>query len=304
MQKFTIFLLMAFVCGGAAAGNFNDIRSRRAGDIVFKTDANEYHNDGLAVFECDDDAGDVGNGVYLYYLVGPGSSAQIAAKRCVITRTGDYFVEDTVVWCADKTKCPAGYYSETLGQRKLCAKNSLRKIGDVVFSQPSDLACVIETVSAPLPTPVTPVVEPVVEKIAPKIVKPTPVVQEVRSENPPEIETVVNTEVIQLPVISKVEPIAVVVDTSIAKKRIENAVSGINLLELNETVWRTAEGKFNTSRLVSDSVAGVVLGTAGGLITSNIIKKNQVENGFEDISCTVGGQVVAAWDDEFRVGVR
>ncbi len=70
------------------------------------------------------------------------------------------------------------------------------------------------------------------------------------------------------------------------------------------TVWRDAEGNFNTSRLISDSVAGVVLGTAGGLITSNVIKKNQVENGFEDISCTVGGQVVAGWGDEFRVGIR
>ncbi len=70
------------------------------------------------------------------------------------------------------------------------------------------------------------------------------------------------------------------------------------------TVWRTAQGQFNTSRLVSDSVAGVVLGTAGGLITSNIIKKNQIENGFEDLSCAVGGQVVAAWDDEFIVGIK
>jgi hypothetical protein len=70
------------------------------------------------------------------------------------------------------------------------------------------------------------------------------------------------------------------------------------------TVWRTVDGKFNTARLVSDSVAGVVLGTAGGLITSNIIKKNQIENGFEDLSCAVGGQVVAGWDDEFMVGIR
>ncbi len=70
------------------------------------------------------------------------------------------------------------------------------------------------------------------------------------------------------------------------------------------SVWKDDEGKFNTSRLVSDSVAGVVLGTAGGLITSNVVKKNQVENGFEDLKCTIGGQVVADWGDQFRVGIQ
>ncbi len=70
------------------------------------------------------------------------------------------------------------------------------------------------------------------------------------------------------------------------------------------SVWKDEDGNFNTARLVSDSVAGVVLGTAGGLITSNVVKKNQVESGFEDIKCTVGGQVVADWGDQFRVGIR
>lgn len=70
------------------------------------------------------------------------------------------------------------------------------------------------------------------------------------------------------------------------------------------SVWKDDEGKFNTSRLVSDSVAGVVLGTAGGLIISNVVKKNQVENGFEDLKCTIGGQVVADWGDQFRVGIQ
>ena len=70
------------------------------------------------------------------------------------------------------------------------------------------------------------------------------------------------------------------------------------------SVWRDAEGKFNTSRLVSDSVAGVVLGTAGGLITSSVIKKNQIKGGFEDMSCAIGGQTVAGWGDEFSVGLK
>jgi len=70
------------------------------------------------------------------------------------------------------------------------------------------------------------------------------------------------------------------------------------------TVWKTADGKFNTSRLVSDSVAGVVLGTTGALVTSHLVKKKQVEDGFEDIQCVVGGQVVADWGDSFNVGIK
>lgn len=70
------------------------------------------------------------------------------------------------------------------------------------------------------------------------------------------------------------------------------------------SVWKNEDGNFNTARLASDSIAGVVLGTAGGLITSSVVKKNQVENGFEDIKCTIGGQNVAEWGDQFRVGIQ
>ncbi len=68
--------------------------------------------------------------------------------------------------------------------------------------------------------------------------------------------------------------------------------------------WKDAEGKFNTARLASDSIAGVVLGTTGGLITSSVMKKKQVEQGFEDLQCVVGGQPVAGWGDEFMVGIQ
>lgn len=69
-------------------------------------------------------------------------------------------------------------------------------------------------------------------------------------------------------------------------------------------VWKNAQGEFNTARLASDSIAGVVLGTAGGLITSSVMKKHQVEDGFEDLKCVIGGQPVAGWGDEFRVGIQ
>ena len=70
------------------------------------------------------------------------------------------------------------------------------------------------------------------------------------------------------------------------------------------SAWKNAEGNFNTARLASDSIAGVVLGTTGALVTSTVVKKNQVENGFEDIQCTIGGQTVAQWGDEFSVGAQ
>lgn len=91
-----------------------------------------------------------------------------------------------------------------------------------------------------------------------------------------------------------------------ARNKIKKSATALKSMSetFKVSVWKTKDGKFNTARLASDSLAGVVLGTAGGLITSNVVKKNQVKNGFEDIQCVVGGQVVADWGDEFRVGVQ
>ena len=86
--------------------------------------------------------------------------------------------------------------------------------------------------------------------------------------------------------------------TSVYKKL--NAMSG----DFKVSVWKNADGNFNTARLASDSIAAVVLGTTGALVTSNIVKKNQVSGGFEDISCQVGGQTVAGWGDQFNVGIQ
>lgn len=68
--------------------------------------------------------------------------------------------------------------------------------------------------------------------------------------------------------------------------------------------WRTEDGKFNTARLMTDLGAGVVLGTVGGVVTSVLMKKKQVEDGFENLKCTVGGQVVGSWGDTFKVGFK
>ncbi|MBO4745747.1 MAG: hypothetical protein J5613_01600 [Alphaproteobacteria bacterium] len=72
---------------------------------------------------------------------------------------------------------------------------------------------------------------------------------------------------------------------------------------LEQSVWKDTEGNFNTARLASDSIAGVVLGTAGGLITAKVVKKNQLKQGFEDIKCSIGGQNVASYGDDFNVGM-
>lgn len=93
---------------------------------------------------------------------------------------------------------------------------------------------------------------------------------------------------------------------TVSRTNISNAIKSINdaSATLDVSKWRNTEGNFNTSRLLSDSIAGVVLGTAGGLITSHVVKQGQIENGFEDLQCTVGGQVVANWNDQFRVGIQ
>ena len=67
---------------------------------------------------------------------------------------------------------------------------------------------------------------------------------------------------------------------------------------------RTADGKFNTVRLASDISAGVVLGTVGGVVSGVVIKKKQIEKGFDALHCTVGGQKIADWGDEFEVGLQ
>ena len=69
-----------------------------------------------------------------------------------------------------------------------------------------------------------------------------------------------------------------------------------------KNVWRDENGEFNTARLASDSIAGIVLGTVGGIVTANLVKKAQVKQGFEDIGCYIGGQSVAGYGDEFNVG--
>ena len=92
---------------------------------------------------------------------------------------------------------------------------------------------------------------------------------------------------------------------NISRDKVHSAMSVLNAFAAGQdaSVWRNADGKFNTARLASDATAGVILGTAGGLISNKLIKKNQVKKGFEGIGCYVGGQAVAEFGDEFTVGI-
>jgi len=96
------------------------------------------------------------------------------------------------------------------------------------------------------------------------------------------------------------------IDVSYQENAIDLQYSKLDSLrrQLGLNVWRDENGNFNTARLISDSVAGVVLGTVGGIVTSKLVKKNQLKKGFEDLYCAIGGQTVAEYGDDFTVGMR
>ncbi len=96
------------------------------------------------------------------------------------------------------------------------------------------------------------------------------------------------------------------IDVSYQENAIDLQYSKLDSLrrQLGLNVWRDENGNFNTARLVSDSIAGVVLGTVGGIVTSKLVKKNQLKKGFEDLYCAIGGQTVAEYGDDFTVGMR
>ena len=96
------------------------------------------------------------------------------------------------------------------------------------------------------------------------------------------------------------------IDVSYQENAIDLQYSKLDSLrrQLGLNVWRDENGNFNTARLVSDSIAGVVWGTVGGIVTSKLVKKNQLKKGFEDLYCAIGGQTVAEYGDDFTVGMR
>lgn len=96
----------------------------------------------------------------------------------------------------------------------------------------------------------------------------------------------------------------VIVNESEVKAAESTLLSFFGTAKSGANVWKDTEGNFNTARLASDLTAGVVLGTVGGVVSGVVIKKKQVEKGFDALHCTVGGQTIADWGDLFNVGLR
>lgn len=92
----------------------------------------------------------------------------------------------------------------------------------------------------------------------------------------------------------------------VGKRKIEDAYSKLKRKQdgFKVSAWKNDEGKFNTARLASDSVAGVALGAVGGIVTNKQVTKHQVEDGFEALECIIQGQVVAQWNEEFNTGPK
>lgn len=102
-----------------------------------------------------------------------------------------------------------------------------------------------------------------------------------------------------------ISPVVVVYYDEEKIKRAQDTLSNFASRASKEASgWKTEDGKFNTMRLASDLSAGVVLGTVGGVVSGVVIKKKQVEKGFDALHCTVGGQTIADWGDTFSVGLQ
>lgn len=92
----------------------------------------------------------------------------------------------------------------------------------------------------------------------------------------------------------------------VAKQKIENVHAKLKRKQdtLKVSAWKGADGQFNTARLASDSIAGAAVGAVGGLLINKHVKKNQVEDGFEALGCTVKGETVAQWGEEFSIDIK
>jgi hypothetical protein len=88
------------------------------------------------------------------------------------------------------------------------------------------------------------------------------------------------------------------------RTNIQNANAKVQSLKAVAIDRLSADAKadYQKKRIISDTVAGVILGTGGGFLANHIIKNNQLSSGFDSISCQIAGQPVADWGDQFRIG--
>ena len=95
-------------------------------------------------------------------------------------------------------------------------------------------------------------------------------------------------------------------ELTVLKNKIDLYYGNMREIELlhsgkKASVWKNAEGNFNTSRLLSDSIAGVALGTVGGLVVNKLVKDNHLEKGFEEIGCSIDGNRLVNFGDSFII---
>ncbi len=247
------------------------------------------------------------------HYIKSGSAVKCAATEC---KDGTYLVVNgsgaSQGWCSAATKCPAGQHFNIIDgkktDRKCVSDNPQKNVAAVVpvpevAPVPDGERGADNVKPTPEQTPV-PDGEQGADNAQPKE-------QPVQKKTPCELGTS-GYVFFEGACITVVERDAILEQRAAAERaqreavmltQVKSAVGNMDamLRDADVSVWKNADGEFNTARLASDSIAGVVLGTVGGIVTNKVIKKNQVEQGFEDIQCTIGGQVVADWGDEFII---
>jgi len=65
--------------------------------------------------------------------------------------------------------------------------------------------------------------------------------------------------------------------------------------------WKTADGNFNGLRMGVDIAGGAVVGTTSGVLTNVLMKKSQLNSGYEAVRCEFGRGESVKWGDSFIV---
>jgi hypothetical protein len=94
-------------------------------------------------------------------------------------------------------------------------------------------------------------------------------------------------------------PVPIVVDLMKGKDGILDIWKRVPKMDADG--WRSAEGGFNTTRLLADAAGGAVIGTAAGVLTNVLMKKSQLKSGYESVQCVYGNAGAAAFGEQFIV---
>ncbi|MDR2686033.1 MAG: hypothetical protein LBB23_04680 [Rickettsiales bacterium] len=80
-------------------------------------------------------------------------------------------------------------------------------------------------------------------------------------------------------------------------------LADLSAFQLDKASWlKKTDGETNWKRIGFDAGAAVAVGALGGFLTNHLVKANQVDKGFDQVQCSVGGISVAGWGDQLSVG--